>query len=97
MATVPVRKRARPEAALRCTRLPTKRRLVVGPLPWLRSGSSCIAGAAIIVLPFLWMLGTSFKPESDVFGYPLRLQPTHPDVVPITWVFGRHFLSCGWS
>ena len=32
----------------------------------------------IIVLPFLWMLGTSFKPESDVFGYPLRLQPTHP-------------------
>jgi multiple sugar transport system permease protein len=37
-----------------------------------------IAGAIIIVLPFLWMLGTSFKPESDVFGYPLRLQPTHP-------------------
>jgi multiple sugar transport system permease protein len=37
-----------------------------------------VAGAAIILLPFLWMLGTSFKPESDVFGYPLRLQPTHP-------------------
>jgi multiple sugar transport system permease protein len=37
-----------------------------------------LAGAAITVLPFLWMLGTSFKPESDVFGYPLRLQPTHP-------------------
>lgn len=37
-----------------------------------------VAGAAIIVLPFLWMLGASFKPESDVFGYPLRLQPTHP-------------------
>jgi multiple sugar transport system permease protein len=37
-----------------------------------------VAGAAITVLPFLWMLGTSFKPESDVFGYPLRLQPTHP-------------------
>jgi multiple sugar transport system permease protein len=32
----------------------------------------------IILLPFAWMLGTSFKPESDVFGYPLRLQPTHP-------------------
>ena len=28
------------------------------------------AGAVITVLPFLWMLGTSFKPESDVFGYP---------------------------
>jgi multiple sugar transport system permease protein len=36
-----------------------------------------IAGAVIILLPFAWMLGTSFKPEGDVFGYPLRLQPTH--------------------
>jgi multiple sugar transport system permease protein len=37
-----------------------------------------LGGAALILLPFAWMLGTSFKPESDVFGYPLRLQPTHP-------------------
>lgn len=37
-----------------------------------------LGGAVIIVLPFLWMLGASFKPESDIFGYPLRLQPTHP-------------------
>jgi multiple sugar transport system permease protein len=37
-----------------------------------------LVGAVITVLPFLWMLGTSFKPESDVFGYPMRLQPTHP-------------------
>lgn len=37
-----------------------------------------LAGAVIIILPFLWMLGASFKPESDIFGYPLRLQPTHP-------------------
>ncbi len=37
-----------------------------------------LLGATITVLPFLWMLGTSFKPESDVFGYPLRLQPSHP-------------------
>jgi multiple sugar transport system permease protein len=36
-----------------------------------------VGGAALILLPFAWMLGTSFKPESDVFGYPLRLQPTH--------------------
>jgi multiple sugar transport system permease protein len=36
-----------------------------------------ICGAVLILLPFAWMLGTSFKPESDVFGYPLRLQPTH--------------------
>jgi multiple sugar transport system permease protein len=37
-----------------------------------------LGGAVIIALPFLWMLGASFKPESDIFGYPLRLQPTHP-------------------
>jgi len=37
-----------------------------------------LGGAVIIILPFLWMLGASFKPESDIFGYPLRLQPTHP-------------------
>lgn len=36
-----------------------------------------LAGVVIILLPFAWMLGTSFKPESDVFGFPLRLQPTH--------------------
>ncbi len=37
-----------------------------------------LGGAVIIILPFLWMLGASFKPESDIFGFPLRLQPTHP-------------------
>src|SRR5579862_8083448 len=37
-----------------------------------------VAGAAIVLLPFAWMFGTAFKPESDVFTYPLRLQPTHP-------------------
>jgi len=37
-----------------------------------------IGSAFVVVLPFLWMLGTSFKPESDVFGYPLQLLPTHP-------------------
>lgn len=36
-----------------------------------------LAGVVIILLPFAWMLGTSFKPEGDVFGFPLRLQPTH--------------------
>jgi multiple sugar transport system permease protein len=49
---------------------------------WALSGGTrwalLLLGAAITVLPFLWMLGTSFKPESDVFSYPLRLQPSHP-------------------
>jgi multiple sugar transport system permease protein len=47
-------------------------------LPAATKWVALIAGAAIILLPFAWMLGTSFKPEADVFGYPLRLQPTHP-------------------
>jgi multiple sugar transport system permease protein len=46
-----------------------------------------LAGALITVLPFLWMVGTSFKPESDVFGYPLRLQPTHPTLANYTDVW----------
>lgn len=55
-----------------------------GPSKWwgrlgkLAKWSALIAGAVVIMLPFLWMLGTSFKPESDVFDYPLRLWPTHP-------------------
>jgi multiple sugar transport system permease protein len=36
-----------------------------------------VVGAILILLPFAWMIGTSFKPEGDVFNYPLRLQPTH--------------------
>jgi multiple sugar transport system permease protein len=39
------------------------------------------------MLPFAWMLGTSFKPESDVFGYPLRLQPTHPTLSNYTAIW----------
>jgi multiple sugar transport system permease protein len=31
--------------------------------------------AAAILLPFVWMVLTSFKPESDVFAYPPRLWP----------------------
>lgn len=46
-----------------------------------------IGGAVLILLPFAWMLGTSFKPESDVFGYPLRLQPTHPTLSNYTAIW----------
>ena len=53
---------------------------MVGSFPLGTKWALLLGGAAIIVLPFLWMLGASFKPESDVLGYPLRLQPTHPTV-----------------
>ncbi|MDX6564621.1 MAG: multiple sugar transport system permease protein [Gaiellales bacterium] len=46
-----------------------------------------VGGAVLILLPFAWMLGTSFKPESDVFGYPLRLQPTHPTLSNYTAIW----------
>jgi len=32
-------------------------------------------GAAIIILPFVWMVGTSLKSEGDIFRYPLDLLP----------------------
>jgi multiple sugar transport system permease protein len=34
-----------------------------------------ILGAAIIILPFVWMIGTSLKSEGDIFRYPLDLWP----------------------
>lgn len=33
-------------------------------------------GALIVMLPFLWMLSSSFKPEGEVLIYPPRLIPT---------------------
>jgi multiple sugar transport system permease protein len=33
------------------------------------------AGAGIVLVPFLWMVGTSFKPHAEVFIYPPRLLP----------------------
>jgi len=32
-------------------------------------------GAVIMALPFIWMLSTSFKPESEVFQFPPRFIP----------------------
>src|SRR5579871_1594238 len=34
-----------------------------------------IAGAVVFVFPFFWLVGTSLKPESDVFLFP-------PDLIP---------------
>jgi multiple sugar transport system permease protein len=35
-------------------------------------------GAAIVLLPFIWMVAGSFKPEMEFFRYPDRLLPTEP-------------------
>lgn len=57
-----------------------------------------IAGAAIMVMPFVWMISTSLKSQNEVFGYP-------PQWIPATLVwenyarawqaapFGRYFAN----
>jgi len=57
-----------------------------------------LAGAAVMVLPFAWMLATSFKPDSLVLQVPPQLIPHHPTVANYTgaWSsndFGRYFLN----
>lgn len=50
-----------------------------------------IAGIAF-VLPFLWMISASFKPEIDVFKYPIEWIPKHWNVIDNyreVW-FGEH-------
>ncbi len=57
-----------------------------------------IAGALIIVLPFVWMLGTSLKSEGDIFRYPLDVLPRSPSIQAYVDVwrripFARFFLN----
>jgi multiple sugar transport system permease protein len=57
-----------------------------------------LAGAAVILLPFVWMLATSLKTEGEIFSAPYRLFSPHP-----TWQayldvwrripFGRFFFN----
>jgi multiple sugar transport system permease protein len=57
-----------------------------------------LAGAAVMVLPFAWMLATSFKPDSLVLQVPPQLIPHHATAANYTgaWSsndFGRYFLN----
>ena len=47
---------------------------------WRRIGLHLmlIAGTVIMLLPFVWMLSTSFKHLEDIFGYPPALIPSNP-------------------
>jgi len=57
-----------------------------------------VAGAATMILPFLWMLSTSLKPEAEIFRFP-------PNWLPQVWKwanyteamnaapFGRYFVN----
>jgi len=57
-----------------------------------------IVGAAAMVLPFLYMVGTSFKPNAFLFEVPPKLIPDQPTTANYTeaWSsnsFGRYFLN----
>lgn len=80
IAPIPARRRGT-RRAFASSGTPLYDRQTAGWRQFLARGATwvlLIAAALIVVLPFLWMLGTSFKPESDVFGYPLQLLPVHP-------------------
>jgi multiple sugar transport system permease protein len=37
-----------------------------------------LVGAAVMLAPFVWMIATSLKPQSEIFSASLRLLPEHP-------------------
>lgn len=56
------------------------------------------AGAVVMLLPFLYMLGTSFKPHAFVLELPPRLIPAEPTIANYSRAlttnhFGRYFLN----
>jgi len=55
-------------------------------------------GAAVMLLPFVWMVATSLKPEGDIFRFPTDLLPRHPTLEAYRDVwrripFGRFFAN----
>lgn len=36
----------------------------------------------LFLMPFFWMLSASFKPESEVFNFPIQWIPTHWNAIP---------------
>lgn len=46
-------------------------------------------GAAFIVLPFIWMLSTAFKPPQEVLSLKPRLIPAHPTLDNFITVFTK--------
>lgn len=60
--------------------------------------SLLLLGAVITIVPFAWMLATSFKPEPEVFIFPPHLLPLEPTLKAYTTLFtkiefGRTFLN----
>lgn len=47
------------------------------------------AGAILMVVPFIWMISTSFKPQAETVSYPPRLLPINPTISNYIDVFDR--------
>jgi multiple sugar transport system permease protein/raffinose/stachyose/melibiose transport system permease protein len=60
-------------------------------------GALQIAVAALVLLPFFWMLSVSLKPSAEPFAIPARLWPDHPTlenyVLAFRPEFRRYFLN----
>ncbi|MEM7134251.1 MAG: carbohydrate ABC transporter permease [Chloroflexota bacterium] len=48
-----------------------------------------IIGALAMLIPFIWMLSTSFKPQSETISFPPRLFPINPTFENYVDVVGR--------
>jgi len=46
-----------------------------------------LAGALVMVIPFIWMFSTSFKPEVEVLVWPPKLLPENPTVLNFIGLF----------
>ena len=57
-----------------------------------------LSGVVIMVLPFVWMILTSFKPTEEILSWPPRLLPLHWTIsnyigVFEKWPFARFFMN----
>lgn len=48
-----------------------------------------IVGGATMIMPFLWMISTAFKPASEIIAYPLYWIPKEPTLDNFIEVFNR--------
>lgn len=52
----------------------------------------------LFILPFVWMLSTSFKPEADVFKFPIEWIPKHWNAIEnFRTVWSGQFVRYYWN
>ena len=69
----------------------TRARSVVRQIARLNVGNYLLllTGAAAMLLPFVWMISTSFKPPAETISYPPRLLPLQPTLINYREVLQR--------